>query len=51
MELVNDRAENYAKQHTSLLDEVLNEIKENFDLIPLTNDLLIYKQKIPQTAE
>lgn len=32
-------------------DEVLNEIKENFDLIPLTNDLSIYKQKIQQTAE
>ena len=28
MELVNDKAENYAKQHTSLLDEVLNEIEE-----------------------
>lgn len=28
MELINDKAENYAKQHTSLLDEVLNEIEE-----------------------
>ena len=28
MELVNDKAETYAKQHTSLLDEVLSEIEE-----------------------